>query len=130
MKVDEGARILDVKAALNRVYPSPSTRNMQVMGLGNLVLSDNHPVTENGYEYRTSCTTCERSRRRDSEDEEGLFYAVPEHLCLDPMDATEAMEHGPRPKPTVWARCRKGFLAVWHVIAFLIYLPLSFCFSK
>lgn len=101
MKVDEGARILDVKAALNRVYPSPSTRNMQVMGLGNLVLSDNHPVTENGYEYRTSCTTCERSRRRDSEDEEGLFYAVPEHLCLDPMDATEAMEHGPRPKPTV-----------------------------
>lgn len=108
MKVEEGARILDIKAALTRAYPLSPILTIQIMGPTKLLLGDNHPATENWYEYRASCTTCRQSRWRDSEDEEGRFYAIPEHLCLDPMDATEAMEHGTRPKPTDGKGAVKG----------------------
>lgn len=96
MKVDYGAKGLDIKQALTRVYSSSPPESIQVKhGGGYGLVSDNEPVTAERYHIEASCTTCQRA------GEMGGVYGVPEHFCLLHADQPK-----PAVRPLIWCLCR------------------------
>lgn len=103
MRMDEGAKVVDIKQALERKYQFPA-KDFEIHGSTIRLdpfkdrysvakpLDDNHPVTINQYRLQVSCITCRQEKTGYYRD------GVPRHFCLSRMKhyAKEPIPDPPR----------------------------------
>ncbi|KIM29858.1 hypothetical protein M408DRAFT_22726 [Serendipita vermifera MAFF 305830] len=128
IKINEGARISDIKIALNRVYHASPIESIQIKSMAQLVLSDSHPAVEQRYHYSAVCSTCSLPKKRDYGDSKNRYYAVPPHACLDPMSVEESNKHSKREEPTPSEKQRKRDKLIINIVLFLIFSPFSWLY--
>ncbi|KIM20095.1 hypothetical protein M408DRAFT_310387 [Serendipita vermifera MAFF 305830] len=120
VKVDEGATILDVKLALSRAYGSSPSHTIRIYGSDGAIQDDTW-VLGSSYKYYALCAKCQNAKNfwwlRSSLT---MYYAVPDHKCLDPMSKEESDLHDDSQQPHWIAN---ALLWIWTIVWFPIYYP-------